>query len=140
MPQNSDTVTFTHTHTHSHIHIAHIAVKRGGIRRKRNLHQPAHECNLKDFTQQKAKGKKTNTQKKHRTQKNPHTYKLKNKEIHAPPHSLFLHPVTGLAPPQNPEASNSLYPTDAFTGPGSSVQQALLCLLFVLWSHWAWYP
>lgn len=39
---------------------------------------------------QTAKGKRQKTkQKKNRTQKNPHTYKLKNEEIHALPHSLF---------------------------------------------------
>lgn len=87
MPQNSDTATFTHIHTHNH---AHTGAKRGGMGRKGSLHQPAHECNLKDFTQQKAK--------------HTHTHKLKNKEVHAPPHSILLHPGAGSALPRKPRS------------------------------------
>lgn len=109
-PQTQDTVTFTHSHTHNH---AHTAAKRRGMGRKGSLHQTAHECNLKDFTRQRAKKK--------------HTHKFKNKEVHAPPHSLFLHPGAGSAPPCKPRSfllplsGWSFYRAWVFSSTGSPV-------------------
>lgn len=62
VPQNSDMATLTHIHTHN---LAHTA-KEGGMGRKGSWHQPAHECNLKDFTQQKGE-KHTHKLKKERS-------------------------------------------------------------------------
>lgn len=104
----------SHNHSHSYAQSAHTA-KRGGMGRKGSSHQLAHECNLKDFTQQKEK------------KKTKHIHKLKNKEVHAPPHSLFLHLGADSTPPSKlrsfllPLFSWSFYRAWVFSSTGSPV-------------------
>ena len=73
--------------------------------RKGSVHQTAHECNLKDFTRQKAKKKNTHI-----------NLKIK-KYMPLPTVSFF---IWGLAQPLhvNPEASYSLYPAGLLQGLG----------------------
>ena len=63
----------------------------------------------------------------HTEKKKTLTHKLKNKEVHAPPHNLFLHPGANLAPQCKPRSfllplSNcSFYRAWVFSSTGSPV-------------------